>query len=735
MTRGEEGILAHCPCFVRRENSKHIISALSPSPFYTSYQEKCQRKTADNFYSYSDDCQTHCDRLILLYVFLKPSPPSKDISLYIESCGHILSMKRRNFMSRTFGLGRTNKPTTMRKNAADGRHRTTTTKNEQEEISNNKKVDPVKVVKWGNSSSSMDDSSLPPATGAAAAVDDRFNYALLIVLYTLQGIPMGLSASIPFLLQEKIGKMSQLAGAAAAASDVATSAAAGSAASAASIQAASYKANAIFALCSWPFSLKLLWAPIVDAIYFKQFGRRKSWLVPVQMLAGALLWGGANFVEDQLGLGGGNAAVGATTMNVKGVTTFFFVLYFLMATQDIAVDGWALTMLSKSNRGRGPICNSIGQNIGYFLSFVGFLAFNDIEASETLWRPLFRLPSNPSKGLVSLKGFLKTMGALMLVTTLCVALFKRELPNSAATAATTVLDSKKVDDYNEEDEEDAAELDAAELGLKETYHRLWAVCQLDSVRLLFLMLVTYRLPTALSDNVKFLKAVELGLSKSTTALLSPTVILPLGILVPIAAHHIWRKEGPLRQFTTAYQWRVTMIPILDVLMLYMITNSKNHHGPIFWLAILASTAGQAICNSLQFNAQMTFFASRVDPAIGGSYMTLLNTAANLGGTWPSSVVMGLLGYLTRSRQDKCSSSSSSSIFCTTDPYFYLQAVFSAIGIAWLLFFSPKLRRLAALPDDAWRTHLLDGQTAATDLSDLELGPPSVEAKEINSKQA
>lgn len=318
----------------------------------------------------------------------------------------------------------------------------------------------------------------------------------------------------------------------------------------------------------------------------------------------------------------------------------------------------------------------------------------------------------------------------MLVTTICVAILKRELP----AVETTIVDHKKVDDTDDED----AELDAAELGLRETYHRLWAVCQLDSVRLLFLMLVTYRLPTALSDNVKFLKAVELGLSKSTTALLSPTVILPLGILVPIAAHHIWRKDGPLRQFTAAYQWRVTLIPILDILMLYMITTSKNHHGPLFWLAIMASTAGQAICNSLQFNAQMTFFASRVDPAIGGSYMTLLNTAANLGGTWPSSVVMGLLGFLTRSRQEQCDVTPSSTI-CKTDPYFYLQAVFSAIGIAWLLFFSPKLRHLAALPDDAWRTHLLDGSAVGSnsskvDLADLEQGASST-PKGINSKQA
>lgn len=137
---------------------------------------------------------------------------------------------------------------------------------------------------------------------------------------------------------------------------------------AAAAAAEAYNANAIFALCSWPFSLKLLWAPVVDAVFYQRFGRRKSWLVPVQTCTGLLMIGGAHFVERQLGL-----SDSSTNLSVKGVTAFFFGLYFLMATQDIAVDGWALTMLSPKNRGRGPVCNSIGQNIGYFCSFVALL--------------------------------------------------------------------------------------------------------------------------------------------------------------------------------------------------------------------------------------------------------------------------------------------------------------------------------------------------------------------------
>jgi len=384
------------------------------------------------------------------------------------------------------------------------------------------------------------------------------------------------------------------------------------------------------------------------------------------------------------------------TFDVKKVTFFFFVLYFLMATQDIAVDGWALTMLSKANRGKGPVMNSIGQNIGYFLSFVGFLALNDADTSENVWRPLLGLASRPNTGLVSLGGFIKCMGVFMIVVTTLVGVFKHE------------IDESEKEDDNDDDE--PAELDASEIGLAETYHRLYAVCCLPSVKWLFLILLTYRFPTALSDNVKFLKAIEFGLSKQTTALLSPAIVLPLGILVPILASKIWHNH-PLRQFLTAFQIRITLVPLLDVLMLLSVRYLRGDDHPdvtttltriSFWSSIVLSTAAQATVSSLQFNAQMTFFASRVDPAIGGSYMTLLNTAANLGGTWPASVVMFLVGQLTV--PPVCEVVEGKEV-CTggRDAYFPLQMGFSILGLTWLYFLGGKVMEVAHLPEDSWRT--------------------------------
>ena len=82
---------------------------------------------------------------------------------------------------------------------------------------------------------------------------DRGNIALLIFLYVLQGIPLGLAGSIPYLLTSR---------------------------------SVSYKDQAMFSFAFWPFSVKLLWAPIVDAVYLSAFGRRKSWLVPIQYVIG-----------------------------------------------------------------------------------------------------------------------------------------------------------------------------------------------------------------------------------------------------------------------------------------------------------------------------------------------------------------------------------------------------------------------------------------------------------------
>lgn len=86
--------------------------------------------------------------------------------------------------------------------------------------------------------------------------------------------------------------------------------------------------------------MKLLWAPIVDALFWPKFGRRKTWLVPVQYLIGVMMVVMSSSVTAWLG-----SADEKPSMMI--LTVSFMFLNFLAATQDIAVDGWALTMLKR----------------------------------------------------------------------------------------------------------------------------------------------------------------------------------------------------------------------------------------------------------------------------------------------------------------------------------------------------------------------------------------------------
>jgi len=145
---------------------------------------------------------------------------------------------------------------------------------------------------------------------------DRLNIALLMFLYVLQGIPLGIAASIPYLLTSRH---------------------------------ISYKEQAMFSFVFWPFSLKLLWAPLVDSIYLPAFGRRKSWLVPTQYLIGIFMFilSCSSSIAEITEPVTADAADAGAGINILLLTGMFFMLTFLAATQDIAVDGWALTMLSK----------------------------------------------------------------------------------------------------------------------------------------------------------------------------------------------------------------------------------------------------------------------------------------------------------------------------------------------------------------------------------------------------
>ncbi|DAZ98108.1 TPA: hypothetical protein N0F65_003094 [Lagenidium giganteum] len=481
---------------------------------------------------------------------------------------------------------------------------------------------------------------------------DFWSILLLLLLYTLQGIPMGLSSSIPFILQEKVG----------------------------------YGDQATFSLVSWPFSLKLLWAPFVDSIYSRRFGRRKSWLIPVQFICAGLMIGGSWFIGELLGEQEGQKP------HVNYLTIFFFILYFMMATQDIAVDGWALTMLSPKNVGHASTCNSVGQTLGYFVAYVGFLALHDPATCNAYFR------STPQpEGIISLPGFMNFWGWIMFFTTVGVLLFKQE---------------KK--DVNEE-----------KMSIRETYHQMYSVLRLPSVVSLSIMLLTCKIGFAAAESVASLKLVEYGLKKEKLALLSP-ILIPLGIIIPVFLGRFINPKQPLNLFLLGYPFRLA-VGVVYALIVYITPSVMAHNEDVhyyYYLFILISGALHEVAANMMYVPQMAFFARISDPTIGGTYMTFLNTISNLGSKWPNSLSLAFVDYLTTreciggAHHDEileigwrtCSNAEERAA-CTKaggecliirDGFYIETVICCVLGVLWLGFFYHRIVHLQNLTINKWR---------------------------------
>lgn len=128
------------------------------------------------------------------------------------------------------------------------------------------------------------------------------------LLYLAQGIPMGIAMdALPTFLRHDGGEL---------------------------------KVLAFLPLVGLPWVVKFLWASFVDNHWGKKLGRRKSWIIPMQIIVTL-----AMFALSTLGL---------SVENALPCVVLLFVASLASATQDIATDGMAAeqvsgTMLSKIN--------------------------------------------------------------------------------------------------------------------------------------------------------------------------------------------------------------------------------------------------------------------------------------------------------------------------------------------------------------------------------------------------
>lgn len=520
---------------------------------------------------------------------------------------------------------------------------------------------------------------------ASLAPHDKPQFYLLIVLYFLQGIGCGLSyGSVPFLLKTLIKE-------------------------------SNFTQIGIFSMSTYPYSLKILWSPIVDSFYSTKRGRRRSWIIPTQYLIGVvfLVLGSSgilvrlfpeldpNFttahVATNLAQKAGSA-VGSQTgkitssINLPKLTCVFGFLIFLCATQDIAVDGWALEILSEESLSFASTAQTVGLNCGYFTSFTVFLSFNSSDFTNKYLR---KIPK--PYGLISLPQYLTFCGIVYMIITTYVAFYTKEkmlasqgiqplkqendiemaMPMVVSPAELPLLENSEFADESKLGEDKSQEFSIVQPKhtLTYVYRAFLKIIKLPNVQTLCAVHLVTKFAFQCNEGATQLKLLDKGFRREDLAI---TVLIdfPFEIIFGYYVgklsssndslngsssffhtpngkrrHFLIRlflgELGVLTPFLFGFLGRLLAAALGSCVVWMYPSNSVDGDLPLwYFLLVIVHNLLGSFMNTIQFVSICAFHTRIADPIIGGTYMTLLNTISNLGGTWPKILVMKLIDYGT-----------------------------------------------------------------------------------------
>lgn len=118
----------------------------------------------------------------------------------------------------------------------------------------------------------------------------------------------------------------------------------------------------LFALVGLPYTLKFLWAPLLDRYQLSYIGRRRSWLLQAQI----------GLIFSLIGLGLTEPAI-----NPWGVAGVALLVTFFSATQDIAIDAYRRETLTDHELGLGSSLYVNGYRVGMLVASSGGLILAD----------------------------------------------------------------------------------------------------------------------------------------------------------------------------------------------------------------------------------------------------------------------------------------------------------------------------------------------------------------------
>jgi len=294
---------------------------------------------------------------------------------------------------------------------------------------------------------------------------------------------------------------------------------------------------------------------------------------------------------------------------IEELTLIFLVIVLLAATQDIAVDALGLDLFEPEMRYRASLSQTVGMNLGHFISQTLFLSLNSVEFCNSFIRTVPH-----SEPILKLGGYLWFWGIVYLILTILL-LFKKE------------------------DKSLSSSLEHPDLSIKQVYTELLSILKLKHIKILIAILLTAKIGILAINPLFPVRLAELTFPQHLFAFSSA-----INFVIQLITTYILsdKLNTPLDLWYFGYRAQLIMCPvILIVIALY------PHKLNLPYILLVFLTSGLiTIFNSIMFTTSSAFYTRISDARIGGTYLTLLYTITNLGNTWPNFFVYYLVDLFT-----------------------------------------------------------------------------------------
>ena len=332
----------------------------------------------------------------------------------------------------------------------------------------------------------------------------------------------------------------------------------------------SYRLVGLLSIAFYPYSLKILWSPIIDAT---GKSRRRIWIAVSLVISGLGLLIMALCLPTFI-----RSLVQSRTSAIFLFVAFLLLIVLASATQGAAADGWALTVFPPTQLQYVSVIHNLGMVLEQFGTYAGYLWLSaativDHQPSERLLRELV---------------FFWSVGILFIV-----------LPGVLA-----MTDGSEVPQCRP---------------IRSHYKKAISLLRLDPVQTIIVIHLLSGIPFEAHDSATNLKLLELGLKEAYLAFVS-AIDLVFDILATYITSLLCARIEPMRLWCWAYVCRIFAVVMSEVI--FSTYSSKNSLSlPMVILEHICSTSTATI----MFVSFLTLHLRVSDPEFGSTYMTLLAT--------------------------------------------------------------------------------------------------------------